>query len=260
MNRLNHTLSALRESGRSGLATYFAAGDPDYDTCLTLLRGLAEAGADLIELGMPFSDPIADGAALQQAHIRALAGGQTSQRTLDLARDLRKTDTKTPVVLMGYLNPILQYGVEAFIEDAHRAGVDGLIIVDLPVEHAPEIASLARRYAVHLIRMSAPTSTDQRLAASLRDASGFVYHIMLAGTTGTALPDEVSIAKGLERVRRHTATPVAAGFGVRTPEQVQLVGRHADLVIVGSRFAEVLSEEGVEATLKEVEALAEVLR
>jgi tryptophan synthase alpha chain len=260
MTRLDRTLSALRQSGRSGLVTYFAAGDPDPGACLALLRGLAEAGADVIELGMPFSDPVADGPVLQQANVRALAGGQTLKRTLALLREFRAADAKTPVVLMGYLNPILRHGVAAFLADAAAAGVDGLIVIDLPIEHAGEIGREARACGIHLIRMSAPTSTDARLAQVLRDASGFVYHIMLAGTTGAELPDERRIARDLGRVRAHTALPVAAGFGVRSPDEARLVGRHADLVAVGSWLAQTLAERGVDGALDAVRELAAALR
>ncbi|MBR8654690.1 tryptophan synthase subunit alpha [Achromobacter sp. Marseille-Q0513] len=260
MNRLDHTLSALRRAGRSGLAAYFAAGDPDPEASLALLRGLPAAGADVIELGMPFSDPVADGPILQQANARALAGGQTLKRTLALVRALRETESRTPVVLMGYLNPILRHGVAAFARDAGEAGVDGLILVDLPLEHAGEIDRQLREHGMHLIRMSAPTSEDARLADTLRDAGGFVYHIMLAGTTGAELPDEDRIAQALAKVRAHTGLPVAAGFGVRTPAQARVVGRHADLVAVGTRLAEVLAERGVSGALEEVRLLAGALR
>ena len=260
MNRLDHTLGALRRAGRSGLAAYFAAGDPDPEASLALLRDSPAAGADVIELGMPFSDPVADGPILQQANARALAGGQTLKRTLVLVRALRETESRTPVVLMGYLNPILRHGVAAFARDAGEAGVDGLILVDLPLEHAGEIDRQLREHGMHLIRMSAPTSEDSRLADTLRDAGGFVYHIMLAGTTGAELPDEDRIARALAKVRAHTGLPVAAGFGVRTPKQARVVGRHADLVAVGSRLAEVLAERGVPGALEEVRLLAGALR
>jgi tryptophan synthase alpha chain len=260
MTRLDPTLHALRLSGRSGLVAYFAAGDPDPATSLELLRGLPAAGADVIELGMPFSDPVADGPVLQRANARALAGGQTLKRTLALVRGFRETDAKTPVVLMGYLNPILRYGVAAFLADAAAAGADGMILIDLPIEHAGEIGAQARAHGLHLIRMSAPTSGDARLAQALRGAGGFVYHVMLAGTTGAALPDERRIAQDLERVRAHTRLPVAAGFGVPSPEEARLVGRHADLVAVGSRLAEALAERGVAGALGEVRALAAALR
>ncbi|MGY6270897.1 tryptophan synthase subunit alpha [Achromobacter denitrificans] len=260
MTRLDHTLSALRQSGRCGLAAYFAAGDPDPGACLELLRGLPAAGADVIELGMPFSDPVADGPILQQANARALAGGQTLKRTLALVREFRAARMQTPVVLMGYLNPILRHGTGAFIADAAAAGVDGLIVVDLPVEHAGDIGRQARAHGIHLIRMPAPTSEDARLARVLRDASGFVYHIMLAGTTGAELPDERRIAADLARVRAHTRLPVAAGFGVRSPEEARLVGRHADLVAVGSLLAAALAQRGVDGALDEVRSLAAALR
>jgi tryptophan synthase alpha chain len=175
-------------------------------------------------------------------------------------RDFREADAHTPLVLMGYLNPILRHGVEGFIEDAAAAGADGLILIDLPLEHADEISRAARAHGLHLIRMSAPTSEDARLAGLLRDASGFVYHIMLAGTTGADLPDERRIAQDLDRLRSHTRLPVAAGFGVRSPDEARLVARHADLVVVGSRLAQVLAEQGVAGALGEVRGLAAALR
>ena len=260
MTRLQHTFAALRRSGRCGLATYFAAGDPDPGACLELLRGLPAAGADVIELGMPFSDPVADGPMLQQANRRALAAGQTLAGTLALLREFRSGHEATPVVLMGYLNPILRYGAAAFAADAAAAGVDGLIVVDLPPEHAGELERHARAHGIDLIRMSAPTTDEERLARSLREASGFVYHVMLAGTTGASLPDERRIAQDLARVRAHTRLPVAAGFGVRSPEDARRIGRHADLVAVGSRLAEVLAQGGVKAALEEVRGLAAALR
>lgn len=260
MNRLNNTFARLKQAGRAGLATYFSAGDPEYETCLMLLKGLGRAGADVIELGMPFSDPVADGPVLQQAHLRALAGGQTTKRTLALTRDLRMTDSVTPVVLMGYLNPVMQYGVDAFMAEAGDAGVDGIILVDLPIEHSAELRGLSQKHGIDLIQMSAPTSREERLAEILQDAGGFVYHIMLAGTTGAALPDEQQIIQGLNRVRAHTNLPIAAGFGVRTPEEARLAGEHADLVVIGSRLAETLFTDGVAGALAEVRLLAAALR
>lgn len=260
MNRIEQTLAALRAAGRPGLAAYFTAGDPSYDACLALLRGLPAAGADVIELGMPFSDPIADGPVLQLANARALKAGQTLRRTLDLVAALREEDEKTPVVLMGYLNPLLRYEAASFMADAAWAGVDGLIVVDLSPEHAASIERLARRHGIALIKMTAPTTTQERLDRVLEGASGFVYHVMLAGTTGAALPSDAMIAEALERVRARTRLPIAAGFGVRTAAQLKAVGRHADLVAVGTRLVEVLAAGGVGAALDEVRVLGEAAR
>lgn len=256
MNRLERTLADLRAAGRPGLAAYFTAGDPCYDDCLALLRALPAAGADVIELGMPFSDPIADGPVLQRANARALKAGQTLRRTLDLVAAFREEDAHTPVVLMGYLNPLMRYEAASFMADAAWAGVDGLIVVDLSPEHAAGIERLARRHGIAIIRMTAPTTPDDRLERVLAGAGGFVYHVMLAGTTGAALPADEVIAASLMRLRARTRLPIAAGFGVRTADQVRAVGRHADLVAVGTRLVEVLASSGVPAALAEVRSLA----
>lgn len=260
MSRLDSATAALRAAGRAGLAAYFTAGDPSYDECLDLLKRLPAAGADVIELGMPFSDPVADGPVLQMANGRAIRAGQTMRRTFGLVAAFRELDQKTPVVLMGYLNPLLRYGVAAFMADAARAGVDGLIIVDLSPDHACEIGRLARGQGIDIIRMTAPTISDARLEAVLRGASGFVYHIMLAGTTGAALPSDGAIASSLQRVRARTQLPIAAGFGVRSAEQARAVSRHADLVAVGTRLVEVLADAGTEAALEEVRRLSRGIR
>nr|WP_315527254.1 tryptophan synthase subunit alpha [uncultured Achromobacter sp.] len=260
MSRLEHKLATLRAAGRAGLAAYFTAGDPSYDECLRLLRRLPAAGADVIELGMPFSDPVADGPVLQLANDRAIRAGQTMRRTLDLVRAFRQQDPQTPIVLMGYLNPLLQVGVAAFMADAGRAGVDGLIIVDLSPDHAGEIGRQAQAHGIDIIRMTAPTTPAARLDAVLRGASGFVYHVMLAGTTGGALPSDDAIAQSLQRVRARTPLPIAAGFGVRSAEQARAVSRHADLVAVGTRLVDVLATGGIDAALDEVRKLSDGIR
>ncbi|MDR3438638.1 tryptophan synthase subunit alpha [Telmatospirillum sp.] len=256
MNRIDATLARLRKDTRSGLVCYFTAGDPDFVTSLELLNGLSAAGADIIELGMPFSDPVADGPTIQDAHIRARAAGQTVVRTLELVHALRATDANTALVLMGYLNPVMQYGRDRFMRDAAAAGVDGLIVVDLPVEHAAPYQAAARGSGIHLIRMTAPTSDSDRLARVLRDASGFVYHVTVTGTTGRAVWAPDDIATAVARLRTHTSVPIAAGFGIRTPEQVRQLTGIADLIVVGSRLVEVLAARGVAAALTEVGALA----
>lgn len=260
MTRLEDALAALRAAGKTGLAAYFTAGDPSYDACLSLLRRLPAAGADVIELGMPFSDPVADGPVLQSANERAIRAGQTMRRTFDLVQAFRQQDQQTPIVLMGYLNPLLRYGVADFMADAARAGADGLIMVDLPPDHAEEIGRLADAHGIAVIRMTAPTTSAARLDAVLRGASGFVYHVMLAGTTGGALPSDEAIAGSLQRVRTRTQLPIAAGFGVRSAEQANAVGRHADLVAVGTRLVEALAAGGIEAALNEVRRLSAGIR
>ncbi|MFT4102797.1 MAG: tryptophan synthase subunit alpha [Burkholderiaceae bacterium] len=260
MSRLQTVLAGLRTAGRAGLATYFTAGDPGYRDCLDLLKRLPAAGADVIELGMPFSDPLADGPVLQSANQRALRAGQTMGRTLEMVEAFRDHDGDTPLVLMGYFNPVLRYGVPRFVADAARAGVDGVILVDLPVDHADEIDRHAREHRLDVIRMSAPTTPDDRLDAILGSASGFVYHVMLAGTTGAALPPDEEIAGSLRRVTARARLPIAAGFGVRSAQQASAVGRHADLVAVGSRLVQVLAEEGADAAVEAVRRLSRAVR
>jgi len=256
MKRIEHTLARLRTAGHSGLVTYFTAGDPDFATSLTLLRGLAAAGADLIELGLPFSDPVADGPVIQAAHIRARAAGQTLALTLDLVHALRGTDAVTPVVLMGYLNPVLQYGIERFMQDAAHSGVDGLILVDLPIEHLALYDAAACAAGLHLIRMTAPTSDDARLAQILAGAGGFVYHVSVTGTTGAGSATAEEVAQAVERVHRHTALPVATGFGIREAAQVKALAGHSELIVVGSALVDRLADQGVAAALAQVRELA----
>lgn len=259
MERLQTLFSRLKDEGRSGLACYFTAGDPDFATCLALLGGLAEAGADLIELGLPFSDPVADGEAIQAAHIRALASGQTVARTLELVRTLRATDETTPLVLMGYLNPVFRYG-ETFFTDAAAAGVDGLILVDLPLEHRARWDKAARAAGLALIRMSAPTTPDDRLAALLDGAQGFLYHVSLNGTTGAARCAPDAVRGALTRIHAQSPLPVAVGFGIRSPEQVGELAGAAELIVVGSHLVDTLARSGHAATLNEVRKLAAPLR
>lgn len=259
MNRLDTKLAQLRQESRCGLVCYFTAGDPDFATSLNLLSGLATAGADVIELGMPFSDPVADGPVIQSAHLRALAAGQTVSRTLELVREVRKLDAATPIMLMGYLNPVMQYG-EHFMHDAAEAGVDGLILVDLPVEHATPYRTAADTVGLHLIRITAPTSDDARLAQVLQDASGFVYHVTLNGTTGANDCVPVDTGLALSRLRQHTDLPIAAGFGIRSTEQIQALASQADLVVIGSKLVETLEKKGMASTLDLVRQFASALR
>jgi len=260
MNRLDTTLAALKSQNRSGLVCYFTAGDPDFDASLNLLGALAEAGADVIELGMPFSDPVADGPSIQAAHLRALGSGQTVARTLELVQALRSRDATTPLVLMGYLNPVMQFGAEHFMQQAALAGVDGLILVDLPLEHDASYRQAARQAGIHLIRMTAPNSDDARLAQLLADASGFVYHVTLNGTTGASAKSATDVAQAVARVRRHTDLPIAAGFGIRTAEQVRALSGVVDLIVVGSRLVDVNADLGAKAALAEVANLAQALQ
>lgn len=260
MNRLTQRLQQLRAAGRSGLVTYLTAGDPDAATSLALLTRLGAAGADLIELGMPFSDPVADGPTIQAAHLRALASGQTLAATLQLVSRLRQHDQTTPLLLMGYLNPLLQYGVEPFMAAAAAAGVDGLLLVDLPFEHAAPYRAAARQHGLQLIAMTAPGSDAARLAHWLPYAEGFVYHVSLNGITGSAAADSDALTAHVARLRTLTPLPIALGFGLRTPQQLAALNRQADLLVVGSALVATLARDGVEATLQQVRQLAAALQ
>jgi tryptophan synthase alpha chain len=240
--RIGQRFAALRQAGRGGLVTFVTAGDPDMEISLALLRGLPKAGADIIELGMPFTDPMADGPAIQAAGLRALAAGHTMLRTLDMVRRFRAEDATTPLVLMGYYNPVYQYGVERFARDAHSAGVDGLIIVDLPPEEAPELAGPAQAAGLDLIRLTAPTSDDARLPVILSGSSGFIYHVSVTGITGTRSAAIEDVAAAVARIRRHSTLPVAAGFGIKSPEQAAAVASLADAAVVGSALVATLAE------------------
>ncbi|AUG54247.1 tryptophan synthase subunit alpha [Thalassospira marina] len=260
MNRLDRKMAELKGQNRAGLVTYFTGGDPDYDTTVELLANLGAAGADVIELGMPFSDPVADGPILQAANIRALQGGQTIERMMAMLREVRERDDETPIVLMGYFNPVRRYGTARFFADASASGADAIIIVDLPLEHAGPCRAQVEQAGMHLIAMTAPTSHDERLAALLKPASGFVYHIAIAGTTGAATPDASQIQEAVGRLRRQTDLPIAAGFGIKTAAQIREVAQFADLVVVGSRLVDVLAREGRDQALGEVASLAAALR
>jgi tryptophan synthase alpha chain len=268
--RIGRRFAELKAAGRGGLVTFLTAGDPDRETSFALLQGLPKAGADLIELGMPFTDPMADGPAIQAAGLRALASGQDMGRTLDLVRRFRAGDQATPIVLMGYYNPVYQYGVERFTRDAYTAGVDGLIIVDLPPEEAPELAGPTGQAGLDLIRLTAPTSDDARLPVILAGSSGFIYHVSVTGITGTRSADIGDVAAAVARIRRHSQLPVAVGFGIKTPEQAAAVAAHADAAVVGSALVAIIAEhldgdghakpELVPAVLGLVEQLARGVR
>jgi len=242
MSRLTTAFAQLKQQNRAALITFVTAGDPNYEQSLALLKALPEAGADIIELGMPFSDPMADGPAIQRANLRALAGGQTLERTLQLAREFRAENQKTPLVLMGYFNPIHHYGVPTFIEQAKAAGVDGLIVVDLPVEHDAQLCTPAQAAGLDFIRLCTPTTDDNRLPKVLTGSSGFIYYISVAGVTGAASASEQQLKQALSRLRRHSRLPLAVGFGIRSPEQAAMVAHLADGVVVGSALVEKIAE------------------
>ncbi len=232
--RLDRRFSDLSKAARPALVTFLTAGDPDYETSLAILKALPGAGSDVMEIGMPFSDPMADGPAIQAAGLRALKGGQTMTKTLALVRAFRETDQDTPIVLMGYYNPIFIYGNERFLVDAKAAGVDGLIVVDLPPEEDEEFCLPTLKAGLNFIRLATPTTDDARLPTVLRNTSGFVYYVSVTGITGTKTPDNLRVAAAVDRIKRHTDLPVAVGFGVRTPDQAAAIGRNADGVVVGS--------------------------
>ncbi|HYG89734.1 MAG TPA: tryptophan synthase subunit alpha [Azospirillum sp.] len=247
--RIARRFAALKAQGRAGLVTFITAGDPDHETCRAVLQGLPEAGADLIELGMPFTDPMADGPAIQAAGLRALKAGAKTTRTLELVAEFRKADQDTPIILMGYYNPIYSYGVERFLTDARGAGIDGLIVVDLPPEEDEELCVPALKAGVNFVRLATPTSDDARLPAVLKNTSGFVYYVSVAGITGAKSADDTAVADAVKRLKRHTDLPVAVGFGIKTPAQAAAVARVADAAVVGSaivsRIAANLGEDGV---------------
>jgi tryptophan synthase alpha chain len=238
--RIDRRFAALKSEGRAALVTFVTAGDPDPETALAILRALPGAGADVVELGMPFTDPMADGPAIQLSSQRALKAGQTMGRTLDLVRKFRGGDDATPIVLMGYYNPIYVYGVARFLADARAAGIDGLIVVDLPPEEDEELCLPALAAGLNFIRLATPTTDDRRLPAVLKNTSGFVYYVSITGITGAAAPDAGKVASAVARIKRHTQLPVAVGFGVRTAEQAAAIAAGADGVVVGSALVNAL--------------------
>jgi tryptophan synthase alpha chain len=270
MRRIEQRFDRLRAEGRAGLVTYLACGDPDRASFEKILAALPGAGADLIEIGMPFSDPMADGPAIQAASQRALKSGMTLAKTLDVLRRFRKSDAATPVVLMGYYNPIYRHGVARFLKEAKEAGCDGLIVVDLPPEHDEELCEPALAAGIDFIRLATPTTDDRRLPAVLRRASGFIYYVAVAGITGTKSAAAGEVNKAVARLKRHTDLPVAVGFGIKTPAQAAEVSRGADAAVVGSALVETvarnLDKKGrakpglVPALLKHVKELARGVR
>lgn len=240
--RMDQRFAALTQQGRPALVTYFMAGDPDYTASLDIMRALPGAGADIIELGMPFSDPMADGPAIQAAGLRALKGGQTLTKTLQMARDFRAEDNETPIVMMGYYNPIYIYGVDRFLDEAVLAGIDGLIVVDLPPEMDDELCIPALEKGISFIRLATPTTDDARLPKVLSNTSGFVYYVSMTGITGSALPDTSKVAEAVNRIKAHTSLPVCVGFGVKTQDHASVIGASADGVVVGTAIVNVIAQ------------------
>ena len=240
--RIAERFAELKKANRAGLVIFITAGDPDPKTSLEILKGLPKAGADLIEVGMPFTDPMADGPAIQAASQRALKAGMTLKKTLELVRGFREGDKATPLVLMGYYNPIYIYGVERFLDDALKAGVDGLIMVDLPPEEDSELCLPAIRKGLAFIRLATPTTDDARLPKVLSNTSGFVYYVSITGITGTASADTKNIEQAVTRLKRATPLPVAVGFGINTPEQAATVARVADAAVVGTAVVKIIGD------------------
>ncbi len=240
-SRIEARFAALREQRRAGLITFLVAGDPDMATFEELLAGLPEAGADVIEIGMPFSDPMADGPTIQAGYLRALRSGTKLRHILPAVRRFRERDATTPIVLMGYYNPIWNYGPQAFLDDAKAAGVDGLIVVDLPPEEDEELCLPARARGLHWIRLATPTTDERRLPRVLANTSGFLYYVSVTGITGARTPVAQQVAEATARIRRHTDLPIAVGFGIREPAQAAEIARHADAVVVGSALVDLVA-------------------
>jgi tryptophan synthase alpha chain len=259
--RIDALFAKLKREGRSAFVTFLMAGDPDPETSLQIIKSLPKAGADLIEIGMPFTDPMADGPSIQAAGLRALNAGMTLKKTLELVRGFRKDDDATPLVLMGYYNPIYIYGVDKFLADAKSAGVDGLIIVDLPPEEDTELCVPALKAGLNFIRLATPTTDDRRLPAVLANTSGFVYYVSITGITGAAAADSTAVGEAVARIKRHTNLPVCVGFGIRTPQAAQAIAGHADGAVVGTALVDALrgslDAEG-RATARTVTAVAEL--
>jgi len=261
--RIDRRFAALSKQGRAALVTFTMAGDPDYATSLAILKALPKAGADLIELGMPFTDPMADGPAVQAAGLRALKAGQDMKKTLAAVRDFRAGDDATPIVLMGYYNPIYIYGVERFLADAKAAGVDGLIVVDLPPEEDSELCLPAMQAGLNFIRLATPTTDEKRLPTVLTNTSGFVYYVSITGITGAAAPDTGKVAAAVARIKRHTKLPVCVGFGVRTPAHARAIAEGADGVVVGSALVDAVRQSlgpDSKPTSKTVSAVTDLAR
>ncbi|WP_315758153.1 MULTISPECIES: tryptophan synthase subunit alpha [unclassified Bradyrhizobium] len=259
--RMDARFAQLKQEGRSAFVTFVMGGDPDPETSLAIVKALPQAGADIIEIGMPFTDPMADGPSIQAAGLRALKAGMTLRKTLRLVRSFRESDADTPIVLMGYYNPIYIYGVDKFLDDAKSAGVDGLIIVDLPPEEDSELCIPALKAGLNFIRLATPTTDDKRLPAVLANTSGFVYYVSITGITGAAAADSSAVGAAVARIKRHTALPVCVGFGIRTPETARAIAANADGAVVGTALVDALraslDAEG-RATAKTVSAVADL--
>jgi tryptophan synthase alpha chain len=268
--RIERRFAVLKTANRGGLVTFITAGDPNYELSLDLLRQLPAAGADVIELGMPFTDPMADGPAIQASSLRALRSGMSLKKTLKLVTEFRKGDGETPIILMGYYNPVYSYGVPAFLKDAKAAGVDGLIVVDLPPEEDEELCLPALKAGLNFIRLATPTTDDRRLPTVLRNTSGFVYYVSIAGITGTRSAANADVSAAVARLKRHTSLPVAVGFGIKTADQAAEIAKVADAAVVGSALVSrigahvggdnVASPKAVEDTLALVRELAAGVR
>ena len=245
MSRIEKTFASLN---RPALITFIMGGDPDAQTSLDILKALPAAGADIIEIGMPFTDPVADGPVIEAAGLRALAAGTTLHSILSMVREFRSDDTTTPLVLMGYANPLYQYGLEKFVRDARAAGVDGLIIVDLPPEEDHELRALAQKNEIDLIRLITPTTNAERLPVLLKGTSGFLYYVSVAGITGATKADPFTIKPHIDAIRKLTNLPIAVGFGIRTPEDVAAMGQIADAVVVGSALVQTIADQGTKAS------------
>ena len=258
ITRIDRKFAALKAEGRAALVTFITAGDPEPETSLAILQALPAAGADVVELGMPFTDPMADGPAIQLSSQRALKSGQTLRKTLDMVRAFRRANNDVPIVLMGYYNPIYIYRVDRFLRDAKDAGVDGLIVVDLPPEEDEELCLPALQAGLNFIRLATPTTDERRLPAVLANTSGFVYYVSITGITGTAAPNSARTAEAVARIKRHSRLPVAVGFGVRTADQAAAIARGADGVVVGSALVSAVKDsldESGKATQRTVEAV-----
>lgn len=260
--RIDARFAQLKTEGRSAFVTFVMAGDPDPETSLAVLKALPQAGSDLIEIGMPFTDPMADGPSIQAAGLRALKAGMTLKKTLAMVGKFREDDNTTPIVLMGYYNPIYIYGVDKFLVDAKTAGIDGLIIVDLPPEEDDELCVPALKAGLNFIRLATPTTDDKRLPAVLANTSGFVYYVSINGITGAAAADSTAVSGAVARIKRHTSLPVCVGFGIRTPETARAIAEHADGAVVGTALVDALrgslDAEG-RATSKTVSAVADLV-
>ncbi|WP_316239366.1 tryptophan synthase subunit alpha [Bradyrhizobium sp. SZCCHNR1015] len=260
-SRMDARFAQLKKEGRSAFVTFVMSGDPDPETSLAIVKALPQAGADIIEIGMPFTDPMADGPSIQAAGLRALKAGMTLRKTLQLVRSFRDGDVDTPIVLMGYYNPIYIYGVDRFLDDAKTAGVDGLIIVDLPPEEDTELCIPALKAGLNFIRLATPTTDDKRLPAVLANTSGFVYYVSITGITGAAAADSSAVGAAVARIKRHTALPVCVGFGIRTPETARAIAAHADGAVVGTALVDALRaslDAEDRATAKTVSAVADL--